>query len=172
MSVTFFLTRCGEHIKNPSGDIMPSACLCAQFAPTWDMDLAHCDLAVLRAHALPTCHICAGTGVESGSLGYLSINLCNANAVVLLRMLQLPTDVLHGTMAMPEVRRAIMRARALFETLAPQLTRDESLSYGHDHSVRVVRYGLDVTGIRRHVETLHDLILQGIQAEADHLTWG
>ena len=88
-------------------------CLCAQGAPCWGMAApsAPAELAELALHADAACPRCRGTGVEVVQLAAPDdeLNVHGGHGASLLGMLGLGP---WGEAPIPEVRRAIMRARA------------------------------------------------------------
>jgi hypothetical protein len=106
-------------------------CLCAQDAP----DFCTAPSAEsLRAHASAHCPLCRGTGVATYSeRNEPTLNVANDNAHRLLELLRLatPDGDLMGEVTLPEMRRALMRARNTFDQRAPSLTRAPSTLRGH-----------------------------------------
>lgn len=85
------------------------ACFASGLAPAAEL------VADLRAHADPSCRQCRGSGVELvPGEDEADFNLANENARALLAALGVGSgavDDLIGELALPEARRAIMRAR-------------------------------------------------------------
>lgn len=173
-----------------AGDREPdTACLCAQGAGSWDMYLEGADLAELAACASADCPICGGTGVEPGFARELTLNLSNWNARALLGLLGLTGE--HGTVGLPEARRAVMRARATFERRAAQLVGGSHLGPLGEalcaEGVRVVHEGnvarilrgpqvitneLDADGLAERLERFAAFVETAGAMGATELRWG
>jgi hypothetical protein len=90
-----------------------TACLCAQGAPSWSYpcDNINSIRDELREYARPHCPFCNGTGIDVEVISDRpTINWCNANAVIMLEVLGLPTEF-HGVVSIHQARRAVIRAR-------------------------------------------------------------
>lgn len=189
MSVTFYAT---DSEGRPVGglDVELSGCLCAQDAPSWAYPLPELTpelKAELRSHADPYCLRCAGTGLKRDEIPALELNLCNANARALLELLGgLGGSELGGTCPVPEARRAVMGARARFDRLAPELTREpevlrskRAVVEGDDGVARFVGGtergvvgGLDEEGLRDRLERFARFVEQASDAGARSILWG
>ena len=109
-------------------------------------------------------------------------NFSNANARALLALLGLAGEDLLGEATIPEIRRAILAARARFATRAPQLTRTTTVEYGAPrtnadgtvqlHPVRAVWGGLDEAGLAQRLAFLASFVELAAVAGATHITWG
>lgn len=130
MSVTFSAFRLvtlpsSRRVRvNPGARLVESACLCAQDAPTWDMYLEGTDLLELREYAEETCVLCGGIGISPVEEGGIDFTLGGLNARAFLVLLELDTEYLIGEITVVEARRALMRARARFDIVAPVLVRE------------------------------------------------
>jgi hypothetical protein len=115
-----------------------------------------------------------------------SVNWCNGNAVILLELLGLGHGLsevdLYGEAAVPDVRRAILRARATLERRGPALARPATVGYGaprrsEDGTVElrpVTRWtaGLDVEGMRVRLDALERCVDALVDEGATHVRWG
>ncbi len=111
------------------------------------------------------------------------VNLCNANAVALLGLLGLePGEGLCGQAPLPEVRRAVIRARATFQRRVRPFLREESVVYGRPRvnedgtvelrPVRVWRGGIGEDYLARQLDRLEVLVEALAARGATHLAWG
>jgi hypothetical protein len=113
-----------------------------------------------------------------------SVNLANTNARAFLVFLSLQDagEDLYGSVPIPEVRRAIMRARATFHQRADSFVRSPEIIHGkprvnHDGSVdlRPVRVwigGIDEEYLMRQLDKLEVLVEELAERGATHLGWG
>jgi hypothetical protein len=112
-----------------------------------------------------------------------SVNLANTNARAFLTFLGLGDgEDLYGSVPIPEVRRAIMRARATFHQRAHGFVRSPQIIHGsprvnHDGSVelRPVRVwvgGIDEEYLMRQLDKLGVLAEELAERGATHLGWG
>lgn len=108
----------------------------------------------------------APTAVIDSLFGY-SINLCNGNAGSLLGLLGLgDMDLACGEITIPEARRAVMKARATFDSKVAKFTRDDE-----QHSGRMFSMGIDNKYLKRRLEEFADLVEAGAEAGATHISW-
>lgn len=134
----------------------------------------------LRAHAIPTCPLCDGEGIETIERPLGSLNLCNANAGTLLALLGLQIAPA-GKVSMPDARRALMRATSSFDRLAPCLTRDAASVYGPPmyrsdgavelRPIRTRFAALSVEDLRVRLSMFAEIVYDAIDAGADAITW-
>jgi len=107
-------------------------------------------------------------------------NAGNGRAV--LGLLGLANDELAGEATLPEIRRAILAARARFDRRAPDFVREEVVEYGAPREdedgvveMRPLRFfagGLDLVGIRRRLEELAAFVEAAAELGADAISWG
>jgi hypothetical protein len=112
-----------------------------------------------------------------------AMNLANDNAAALFGLLGLHADDdLCGEAPLPEVRRAIIRARATFERRVGAFLRDGAVVYGRPRvgddgtvelrPVRVVAFGIDEQYLWRQLDRLEVLVAALAERGATHLGWG
>jgi hypothetical protein len=113
-----------------------------------------------------------------------NVNLANLNARAFLVFLgvQDQREGLYGEVPIPEVRRAIIRARATFHQRARSFVRGSEIVHGkprvnHDGTVelRPVRVwvgGIDEEYLMRQLDTLEVLVGELAERGATHLGWG
>lgn len=112
-----------------------------------------------------------------------SVNLANTNARAFLTFLGLGDgEDLYGNAPIPEVRRAIMRARATFHQRAHAFVRrceivHASPRVNHDGTVelrpvRVHIAGIDEEYLMRQLDKLEVLVEELAERGATHLGWG
>ena len=116
--------------------------------------------------------------VVAGDTGF---NLANANARALLALLAFDDSDLFGAASLPEVRRAIIRARARLEREPSPYTRREEVLVGPPrpssggtielHPVRAVIGGLSVAQLQRYLDSLALLVDEGIAQGAGSICW-
>ena len=108
------------------------------------------------------------------------------NAAALWPLLGLPLEDGHvspgGEVSLAEARRAVMRARARFETAAPKLVRPPEVEHGapclrEDGTVelrplRAVWFGLDEDGLAWRLERFGEFIEAVAERGATHVAWG
>ncbi len=109
------------------------------------------------------------------------VNWSNGNARAMFALLCLG-DELYGEAALPDVRRAILRARATFDRRAPALVRPEEVGYGAPREnedgaielrpVRMWSAGLDVVGIRSRLDAFERCVDTLAGRGATHINWG
>jgi hypothetical protein len=180
MSIDFTPTKGGNEIL---AGIAPvgTCCLCAQLAPVWTLYAEGVDAEALRAAADPACNICGGTGVEAGLPDFLRYNLCNANAFALLGLLRLGSEYC-GSISIAEARRAIMVAKATFETTGELHARAATVDTGAPREredgttelrpARMISSGLNVVELRFRLIAFESLVNLGADAGADSIEWG
>lgn len=112
-----------------------------------------------------------------------SVNLANENAVALFGLLGLdPGDGLCGGAPLPDVSRAIMRAKATFRRRVGAFLREDVVVYGEPRvnedgtvelrPVRVWSAGIDADYLWRQLDRL-EVLVQALEARgAKHLGWG
>ncbi|MEQ8721024.1 MAG: hypothetical protein RID81_07085 [Sandaracinaceae bacterium] len=166
--------------------------MCAQLAPTWDLDLARADRADLAAHADPGCFMCGGTGLDvvSTTDPALEMGICYANARALLDVLGIGWAEC-GEVSMAGARRALMYARATFARRAPAIVAARTL--GPFEAIlgqgparldctgdlpristgpTVLAGAFDASDLEARLDRFEALVLAAIDAGADRLTWG
>lgn len=111
-------------------------------------------------------------------------NLANGNARPFLALLGFDTEDLMGSCDIPTARRALVRARATFDRVAPSLTRDGGTTYGAPRVVvydgiptierpaRVIEGGLTQDRIANYVEFFAELVDAAQEDEAEEIAWG
>jgi len=115
----------------------------------------------------------------------LWLNLANDNALAFLGLLGITVSDesdLYGEMALAEVRRAIMVARATFERKAVNFTREDESDYGKPRDngngtiemrpLRLHSKGLDTDRLARYLDRLAALTEALAAKGATHITWG
>jgi hypothetical protein len=114
-----------------------------------------------------------------------ALNWSHGTAAALWPLLGLPLEAGAvppvGEVSIPEARRAIIRARARFGRLAPQLAREAVVEYGPPREgddgtieLRPLRYfaaGLDEAGIARRLDAFERFVGAMAERGATHLTW-
>lgn len=105
-------------------------------------------------------------------------NLCNDNAMAMLRALGLPAEYT-GECGIPEARRAIMRARATGS--AANHTRADEAIYGEPRAnedgtvelrpLRIFSQGLDEDGLVRRINLFAEIIELAATKGATHIQW-
>lgn len=112
----------------------------------------------------------------------VEVNFNNSNAAAVLRALRLPIgnarDGLVGSCSIPEMRRALIRARS--SSLAP-FTRESSVEYGAPREVepgvviarplRAASTGLDVDGLQDRLDQIERLVYRAAAAGAKEIRW-
>ncbi len=158
-------------------------CLCAQGAECFGdafQNSVEPHRAELAAEAWDKCLHCKGTGVESVENDDApSLNLGNDNAVSLLGALGLTVDC-WGEIALPEARRAVMRARA--RKSLSVYTRATEIVYGAPRAdengaieLRPIRshgFGLTEDGLRDRIERFASFVEASASRGATTITWG
>lgn len=158
-----------------------SPCRCAQMAPNWTYPCEDLEpiRGELRSYARRDCPFCRGTGVDLEPVSDLpELNWCNANAAAMLRMLGL-TDEPYGEVALPEARRAIMRAsnRSDVATFA----RPEEVITGAPRvngavvelrPLRMVICGLSADQIQDRLQAFADFVNDSAARGATKIFWG
>lgn len=155
-------------------------CLCAQMAPAWTISrpLTQRERRQIKRHAHKQCPICRGTGFEDLQTPNLFLNFANDNAQRLFQLLRL--DPLSGSCLISEMRRAIMYARARFDSLAPALTAPAHTVRAPFHRIdgvvelhRDLLVYPDVTeeGLRQRLDTLAYFVEDVAEAGATHIRW-
>jgi hypothetical protein len=103
------------------------------------------------------------------------------NARALLGLLGLANEELCGEATLPELRRALLAARARFDRRAPEFVREERVEYGAPREVdgvvelrplRLLEGGLDLAGIRTRLEELAEFVEAAAALGADAVSWG
>ena len=108
------------------------------------------------------------------------------NAAALWPLLGLPLEGGHvppgGEVSIPDVRRALMRARATFERQAPKLVRAAEIEFGapsvqDDGTVelrplRAIWFGLDEDGLAARLDRLERFVEAVAERGATHVAWG
>lgn len=104
------------------------------------------------------------------------------NARALLGLLGLDSEDLCGEATLPELRRALLGARARFDRRAPAFVREERVEYGAPREdedgvvemrpLRLFEGGLDLAGIRRRLEELAEFVEAAAALGADLIAWG
>ncbi len=151
-------------------------CLCAQMAEGFMRDATP---EALRAAADPACFACGGSGVETVEVSDRpELNLANGNARLLLCALRISDADLFGSVALPEARRAIIRARA--SSLEP-FTRQALIEYGAARAdgnlvalrpLRVHAAGVDEEGIAAYIDRFERLVSESAARGATNIHWG
>lgn len=105
----------------------------------------------------------------------------NARPMFALLGLAVDPGDLAGEATIPELRRAVIWARATLETRAPTLARPRETRFGAPverdgvvemRPVRMVAMELDVDGIRRRLEDFAAFVEAAAAAGATGVTWG
>jgi hypothetical protein len=117
------------------------------------------------------------------------VNWANGNAAALFALLGLGAGsktewsegYVQGEAPLPDVRRAIIRARATFERRAPELARPESVEHGAPRAlpdgsvelrpVRRYEMGLDAEGIGRRLDAFERAVDALADLGATHIAW-
>lgn len=113
------------------------------------------------------------------------LNLCQGNAYALLQFLGWAPNGsadMYGEKSLPEVRQAIMRAKATFERRAAAYTREEEVVYGKPRDngdgtvtlkpLRVYGAGLGTDKLASYLDRLAVLTEALAAKGATHITWG
>jgi hypothetical protein len=107
------------------------------------------------------------------------------NAAALWPLLGLPLDdggvPQDGEVSVPEARRALMRARARFERLAPKLVRPTVITYGapraqEDGTIEIrptrdLSFGLDEEGLAARLDRFATFVEALAERGATHIGW-
>ncbi len=97
------------------------------------------------------------------------LNLNIGNAAALLGLLKLPNEPC-GEVTMPEARRAIMQAKARFERVASDHTREGSDAQQPGRA-RFVRGSLDENGLRVRLERFEEFVNVMDRMGAERILW-
>lgn len=97
------------------------------------------------------------------------VNIANGNAVALLGLLGLG-DELQGEVSLPEARRAVIRARALFDRRAVGLTRGLADTKGPGHA-RVIVAGIDDNYLWRRLADFDRFVMFVAEKGAVSIYW-
>jgi len=157
-------------------------CLCAQNAEGFGdafRNSVEPHRAELAREAWADCGICKGTGVESVTDDDAPrLNLNEGNAVLLLKVLDLPVDC-WGEITLAEARRAVMKARSRKNLSA--FERDTKAVYGAPTTdengvvelrpLRVHSFGITEAGLRDRIERFAELVELGASRGATKITW-
>ncbi len=110
------------------------------------------------------------------------LNVVNGNAAVLLALLGFPAEDLFGEATLPEMRRALMLARARLDRDPTAYTRPAATVVGPPRSnadgtltarpIRAYVGGLDAGRLTFYLDTLQELVLAAAAAGATHIAWG
>jgi hypothetical protein len=98
-----------------------------------------------------------------------ALNLANENACALLGLLELPREP-HGNVPIPEARRAIIKARALFDRKADAFTRKAD----EGHGVQGARFfvaALDSVKLQNYLERFAHLVERFAGQGCTHIYW-
>jgi hypothetical protein len=177
MSITFSSDVKGN-ITNKS-----EPCLCAQMAETWS-DFYHGEdtpaiRAALKAEANPQCPLCKGTGIEKVSHeDSPHMNLANANAEILFKVLNIPFDSI-GELTIPEARRALIKAMS--RSSVKEFERPDHIEYGKPREVepgvvdlkplRVFGPGVNEEKIHEYIKRFGEFISEVIQKGGTKIYW-
>ena len=105
--------------------------------------------------------------MSEDSVGF---NLANGNASAFLRFLKLPNEPC-GSIAMPELVRAVQRARASFDYRVDAVTRKPYTGTGA-LGCRVFGGGIDDEYFERRLTQFENLLADWMELGADEVTWG
>lgn len=122
-------------------------CLCAQDAPGFPRT----DPQTLAQHALSTCPWCHGTGLWfARDRDEPALNVASLNAASLIGLLGLPEEVAGGSVPLPVMRRALMRARNTLARRAPRFTREpQRANRFYSHGLSTERLAAYLTALER-----------------------
>jgi hypothetical protein len=115
----------------------------------------------------PDGHVVA---LDIGDAAYMNLASANARAFLLFIGLE-PSDDLTGEVAIPEARRAIMRARATFDRRVGRYTRDAS-DTKKPGCVRVIEGGIDEDYVARRLDDFETFLDAVSLREATSICWG
>ena len=99
----------------------------------------------------------------------------------ILELLGLANDELLGEASLPEFRRALIRARAIFDRRAPEFVEETRTEYGRPierdgvvemRPVRAIYGGVDLEGLERRLALLEDFTAVAVAAGATDINWG
>lgn len=148
-------------------------CLCAQFAPGFP----NVEAEELARHALATCSLCRGAGVWlMRERDEPALNVANLNAAALLAFLgvlaepdqaDLPNTTAGGSLSIPTMRRALIRARATFARRARAFTREP----GHLREGCVYSGGLPLERLADYLSALERLCLVAQDRGGKRIHW-
>lgn len=99
------------------------------------------------------------------------LNMANGNAVAFLEFLGITPnqeDGLYGEITVPEARRAIMRARALFERRVDNFTRETFTS----SDGRFIESGIDREYFKRRLDSFEKFLNAVVEKGATAIYWG
>jgi hypothetical protein len=174
MSITFSSNAVSRETSRET------ACLCAQGAPNWYYPCADLDEIrdELRQYARPQCPFCSGTGIDGEVVSDRpELNWANANAAIILRVLGLP-DEPYGKAAIPEARRALVRARNRSDLTG--FVRAEEVIYGQPRydgaavelrPVRGIVFGLGEEDIAERLRAFADFVEASVTTGATEISW-
>lgn len=158
-------------------------CLCAQMCDAFIQMMDGQDTpeirAALKAEANSECYMCHGEGVDHvPQTDAPELNLCNANAHLLLGTLGLPTEDI-GKITLSEARRGLLRAFNRSDLSG--FTREQEVLHGAPRAqedgtvemrpVRGVSGGLDENALRDRLERFEALIREAGERGATHIHW-
>jgi hypothetical protein len=132
-----------------------------------------------RPRATPLGSFPSAVDVPGWPFGGPNWNVGNARA--LLGLLGLDSEDLVGEAGLPELRRALLAARARFDRRAPAFVRPERVEFGAPRDLdgvvelrplRLLEGGLDLDGIRRRLRELADFVEAAADLGADAISWG
>jgi hypothetical protein len=116
--------------------------------------------------------------------GTCEVNWANANAAVMLGLMGFSgNDLYVGQEGLPEMRRALMLARARVESgRAGQMTREDRIVFGAPRAqddgtmnlrpIRLMEVGLDLEGIRTRLDLFSAFLDEAAKLGADEIWWG
>jgi len=109
------------------------------------------------------------------------LNMCNSNARALLGLLGFDMGDGFGEVTVPEMRRAIVKARATFDRQAPNFTRETRTVMGRRPSTengkvvelqpRMVDIGIDEQYLKEKLDKLSVLVEALAEKGATHIVW-
>lgn len=116
--------------------------------------------------------------------GTQEVNWNNGNAVVMLGLMGFSgNELMYGQEGLPEMRRALMLARARVESgRAEQMTREDRIVFGPPRAqddgtmnlrpIRLMEQGLDIEGIKTRLEQFSAYLDEAAKLGADEIWWG
>lgn len=133
----------------------------------------------LKENASPHCPSCKGTGIESVAQDDApSMNLANGNAMILLKVLGLPTEYA-GEISVPEARRALIKAMS--RSSVTEFERPQRIEHGKPREIepgvmdlKPLRYfdqGVDENRIRDYIKRFAEFVSEVIQKGGTKIYW-
>jgi hypothetical protein len=177
MSITFTSDAPSNSVEKET------PCMCSQMAKSWSSFYDGEDSPQIRKdlkeNANSNCQFCKGTGVETvDESNTPTLNLSNANAMILLSVLGLPQDYI-GEISIPEARRAFLRANN--RNNLKDFTRPEEKIHGKPREIkpgvvdikpiRLYDPGVDENKIKDYLSRFAKFLHEVIQGGGKKIIW-